>query len=210
MKRSVRLTATLWGAALLLIFTFVALAVALATGVAPVFAAAAIAAGATATSTPITPVGTPTPAAVPTISAGTAGSIAPAAPTLTGATIATSLTCVTTIIGLLIAVITLGILLRGGYGPFLRALVFGGKKGKGGDLNADQDDGHWDASHTLNYRPGPDGFDDRFAGYNDYDEPANARRGSRGRGDRSGESPRGRGGARRRAPAGNSRRNDWA
>jgi hypothetical protein len=206
MKRSVRLTATLWGAALLLsLLALASLVGMLVGGVAPVFAASAVAAVAADATATITPTGSPTPAAVPTISAGSAGSIAPAAPALTGATIATALTCVTTLIGLVIAIITLSILLRGGYGPFLRAMIFGAKRGKGAEANSDMNDGGWDASHTLNYRPGPDGFDDPFAGYGAYDDPVGSRRssrgGSRGRGDRSGGSDR-RGASR-------PRRNGW-
>ena len=191
MKRSVRLTATLWGAALLLSLVALASLVGiLVGGVAPVFAASYVAAVAADATTTITPVDTPTLAAVPTISAGSTGSIAPAAPALTGATIATALTCVTTLIGLVIAIITLSILLRGGYGPFLRAMIFGAKRGKGGETGSETDDGGWDASHTLNYRPGPDQFGDPFAGHGGYDEPVGAQRGSRGRGDRSGGSGR--------------------
>jgi hypothetical protein len=187
MTRRVRLTALLGSAALLLIA--LASLIALLVGGAPVLAAAAVAADDTPT-----PLGSPTPAAVPTISAGTAGSIAAAAPTVTGATIALGLTCVTAVIGLIIASVTLRALLRGGYGPFLRALVFGSKAGGAREhLN----DGAWDASHTLNYRPGPGARDDSFEPHSAYDERSGARRsGARTRGDRS----------RRRAPA---RRSRW-
>lgn len=190
MTRRVRLTATLGSAALLLI-AFAALAALLA-GAAPVLAAAGVAADDTPT-----PLGSPTPAAVPTISAGSAGSVAAAAPTITGATIALGLTCVTAVIGLIIAVATLRALLHGGYGPFLRAMVFG-SKARGG-ASAPLDDGAWDASHTLNYRPGPNAHDDYFEPQSAYDERSGAHRaGSRARGDRS----------RRRAPA-RSRRDRW-
>ncbi|HEX2347515.1 MAG TPA: hypothetical protein VHI51_03680, partial [Ktedonobacterales bacterium] len=132
-----------------------------------------------------------------TISAGSAGSIAATAPTVTGATIALGLTCVTAIIGLIIAIATLRALLHGGYGPFLRAMVFG-SKARGGPP-AHLDDGAWDASHTLNYRPGPTAPDDFFEPQNVYDERSGARRaGSRAHGDRS----------RRRAPT-RSRRDRW-
>lgn len=190
MSRRVRLTATLGSAALLLI-TFAAL-IALLAGAAPALAAAGVAADDTPT-----PLGSPTPAAVPTISAGSAGSIAAAAPTVTGATIALGLTCVTAVIGLIIAVVTLRALLRGGYGPFLRAMVFG-SKARGG-ASAHLDDGAWDASHTLNYRPGPNAGDDYFESQSAYDERSGARRaGARARGDRS----------RRHAPT-RSRRERW-
>lgn len=216
MKRSVRLTAAMWGAALLLIVIALASLIgALVNGSTPsVTAAALVPADATTT-----PIGSPTPAAVPTISAGSAGSISPAAPPLAGATIATALTCVTTVIGLILAVVTLTILLRGGYGPFLRALIFGGKKGKQ-DADGSADGGAWDASHTLNYHPGPSAHDDPFASYNAYDEPASSRRGSSSRGgsrrdrrDRRGHAdgagvPRGRSGARRHAPT-RSRERGW-
>jgi hypothetical protein len=190
MTRRVRLTALL-GSAALLLTALASLIALLVGGAAPVLAAAAAAADDTPT-----PLGSPTPAAVPTISAGTAGSIAPAAPTVTGATIALGLTCVTAVIGLIIAVVTLRALLRGGYGPFLRALVFGSKAG-GAQENLN--DGTWDASHTLNYRPGPSARDDSFEPHSAYDERSGARRsGARTRGDRS----------RRRTPD-RSRRSRW-
>jgi hypothetical protein len=188
MTRRVRLTALL-GSATLLLIALASLIALLVGGAAPVLAAAAAAADDTPT-----PLGSPTPAAVPTISAGTAGSIAPAAPTVTGATIALGLTCVTAVIGLIIAVVTLRALLRGGYGPFLRALIFGSKAG-GAQENLN--DGTWDASHTLNYRPGA--RDDSFEPHSAYDERSGARRsGARTRGDRS----------RRRTPD-RSRRSRW-
>lgn len=191
MSRRVRLTVTLGSAALLLLIAFAAL-IALLAGAAPALAAAGVAADDTPT-----PLGSPTPAAVPTISAGSAGSIAAAAPTVTGATIALGLTCVTAVIGLIIAVVTLRALLRGGYGPFLRAMVFG-SKARGG-ASAHLDDGAWDASHTLNYRPGPNARDDYFEPQSAYDERSGARRaGARARGDRS----------RRHAPT-RSRRERW-
>ena len=190
MSRRVRLTVTLGSAALLLIA--VAALIALLASAAPALAAAGVAADDTPT-----PLGSPTPAAVPTISAGSAGSIAATAPTVTGATIALGLTCVTAIIGLIIAIATLRALLHGGYGPFLRAMVFG-SKARGGPP-AHLDDGAWDASHTLNYRPGPTARDDFFEPQNAYDERSGARRaGSRAHGDRS----------RRRAPT-RSRRDRW-
>jgi len=190
MSRRVRLTVTLGSAALLLIA--VAALIALLASAAPALAAAGVAADDTPT-----PLGSPTPAAVPTISAGSAGSIAATAPTVTGATIALGLTCVTAIIGLIIAIATLRALLHGGYGPFLRAMVFG-SKARGGPP-AHLDDGAWDASHTLNYRPGPTAPDDFFEPQNVYDERSGARRaGSRAHGDRS----------RRRAPT-RSRRDRW-
>lgn len=191
MTQRVRLTTLLGCAALLLTVAAISLAALLASGGASALAAAGVAADATGT-----PAGSPTPAAVPTISAGSAGSIAPAAPALTGATIAVGLTCVTTVIGLIIAVVTLSALLRGGYGPFLRAMVFGSKV-KGAAQSEWNDGGSWDASHTLNYRPGPDERDDAFAPYNSYPYNAYDKRADV-RGDRS----------RRRAPT-RSRRGGW-
>lgn len=174
MMRRVRLTTLLGCAALLLTVAALSFATLLTGSVAPALAAAGVAADATGT-----PAGSPTPAAVPTISAGSAGSITPAAPTLTGATIALGLTCVTAVIGLIIAVATLSALLRGGYGPFLRAMVFGSKAAKGSAQTSLNDGDSWDTSHTLNYRPGPDARDDAFAPYtsypyNAYDERASA------------------------------------
>ncbi len=208
MRRGVRLIGAV-GAATLPLAALASLSWLLAGHVAAAFAAPVV----TADGTPATAT---TPIAVPTIAAGSATSIAPAAPTLTGVTIATGLTCVTAIVGLLIAIITLRILLRGGYGPFLRALLFGTKRARGAqrDATADADGGLWDASHTLNYRPNsgaddnfyaPDAMDDAYA------EPASSRRGSGARrsdrSNRSGASQRSRGGSGRRPPS-SSRRND--
>jgi hypothetical protein len=226
MKRSIRLAVVL--CAIVLLLALIPLTWSLIHSALPVDAAAAVAADDTPTAAAtITPVGTPTPLAVPTISAGSTAITAPAAPTLTGVTVATALTCVTTIIGLVIAIVTLNILLRGGYGPFLRALIFGGKRrrGKGsenGDDGADADEGLWDASHTLNYRPGPDARNDPHAAYDPFDEPVSSRRGGSSRGasrtrggerdarrsDRYDEPARSRSGSGRRAPS-RSRRNDW-
>ena len=239
MKRSVRMTAVLAGAALLLaLFAFVALAWSLAGGAGLALAAPSIAADGTPSGTPVD---TPTPFTASSITAGSSNAIAPAAPSTGGIAIAVTLTCATTIIGLIIAVVTLTILLRGGYGPFLRAMIFGSKargKGQKGSASAEQDNGMWDASHTLNYQPGPAAHDDPFApyaGYDAYDEPVAARRGSGSRGgsrsrggererrrsdrsdrsDRSGGSERsGRSGAAARSRGGSSRRersrrDDW-
>src|SRR5487761_2283657 len=145
MKRSVRLTFTLSVGALVVgwLVTLVWLAF---RGAGPALAAPAL------------PADTPTPFTVPTISAGSSGVVTPAAPPTAGVTLAYTLTCVTTIIGLIITVVTLAIMLRGGYGPVLRALFFGGKRRgkKHADEAVSEDDGAWDASHTLRYRPGPD------------------------------------------------------
>lgn len=200
MTRRVRLTILLGCAALTLTIAAVSLVTLLTHGVAPALAATGVAADTTST-----PAGSPTPAAVATISAGSAGSIAPAAPTLTSATIAVGLTCVTAVIGLIIAVVTLSALLRGGYGPFLRAMMFGSKvKGAARSAKSGQfaqsdwnDGGSWDASHTLNYRPSHDARDDTYGSYSSYPyHPYDER--ERTRSDRS----------RRRAPT-RSRRGGW-
>lgn len=227
MKRSIPPTVMRAGAALLLALgAIISMSLLLASGAASALAAPAIVADST-------PADTPTPFAVPTISAGAAASVTAAAPTTTGITIAAGLTCITTIIGLVIAIITLRSLLRGGYGPFLRALVFGSKaRGAGGGASAKATSGQWDASHTLNYRSGPDareepmfprGARDEFAGYDPYDQPGGSSRrsGSRGgsrsrrderdarsgrRAERANAPSRARDG--RRAPS-TTRRNGW-
>ena len=236
MKRSVRMTATLSGAALLLaLISFVALTWFVVGGSGLALAAPAIAADGTPSGTPVD---TPTPFTASSISAGASSAIAPAAPSTGSITIAATLTCVTTIIGLIIAVVTLTILLRGGYGPFLRAMLFGAKargKGQEGFASDERDNGLWDASHTLNYQPGPGAHDDPYSPYGAYDadgEPVAARRGAGSRGSsrsrggeregrrsgrsersehsersgRSGAAARSRGGSSRR---GGSRRDDW-
>src|SRR5487761_1914413 len=133
MKRSVRLTFTLSVGALVVgwLVTLVWLAF---RGAGPALAAPAL------------PADTPTPFTVPTISAGSSGVVTPAAPPTAGVTLAYTLTCVTTIIGLIITVVTLAIMLRGGYGPFLRALFFGGKRRgkKHADEAVSEDDGAWE------------------------------------------------------------------
>src|SRR5487761_2764823 len=187
MKRSVRLTFTLSVGALVVgwLVTLVWLAI---SGAAPAL-----------------PADTPTPFTVPTISAGSSGVVTPAAPPTAGVTLAYTLTCVTTIIGLIITVVTLAIMLRGGYGPFLRALFFGGKRRgkKHVDEAASEDDGAWDASHTLRYRPGPDAREEdvsAFAEDDAWERPAAARR----------SATRSRGGSRSRGEERDPRRADRA
>jgi hypothetical protein len=72
--------------------------------------------------------------AQPTAGAGGGGGIAglsPAAFGSNGLLVATTLSCVIAILGIVIAVIALNVLIRTGYGPFLRALVLGKRAGRG-------------------------------------------------------------------------------
>jgi hypothetical protein len=72
--------------------------------------------------------------AQPTVGAGADGAggvLDPAAFGSNGLLLAASMSCVVAILGLIIAVVALYVLLHGGYGPFLRALVLGKRAGKG-------------------------------------------------------------------------------
>lgn len=72
--------------------------------------------------------------AQPTVGAGADGAggvLDPAAFGSNGLLLAASLSCVVAILGLVIAVVALYVLLHGGYGPFLRALLLGKRAGKG-------------------------------------------------------------------------------
>lgn len=90
--------------------------------------------------------------AQPTIGAGGGGGPAGASGGITssGLLIATLLSCGVTIIGIIIAAVALTKLLRGGYGPFLKALLPFSKrwmKQKSGDLGAvaDRESAEWES-----------------------------------------------------------------
>lgn len=71
---------------------------------------------------------------LPTVGAGSGsgiGGLSPAAFGSNGLLVATTLSCVIAILGIVIAVIALNVLIRTGYGPFLRALVLGKRAGHG-------------------------------------------------------------------------------
>ncbi len=75
--------------------------------------------------------------AQPTVGAGASGAggvLDPAAFGSNGLLLAASLSCMVAILGLVIAVVALYVLLHGGYGPFLRALLLGKRAGKGKGL----------------------------------------------------------------------------
>jgi len=75
--------------------------------------------------------------AQPTVGAGASGAggvLDPAAFGSNGLLLAASMSCVVAILGLVIAVVALYVLLHGGYGPFLRALLLGKRAGKGKGL----------------------------------------------------------------------------
>jgi len=72
--------------------------------------------------------------AQPTVGAGASGAggvLDPAAFGSNGLLLAASMSCVVAILGLIIVVVALYVLLHGGYGPFLRALLLGKRAGKG-------------------------------------------------------------------------------
>ncbi len=75
--------------------------------------------------------------AQPTVGAGASGAggvLDPAAFGSNGLLLAASMSCVVAILGLVIAVVALYVLLHGGYGLFLRALLLGKRAGKGKGL----------------------------------------------------------------------------
>ncbi|MGZ3603088.1 MAG: hypothetical protein ACXVDF_24495 [Ktedonobacterales bacterium] len=104
--------------------------------------------------------------AQPTAGVGGGGGIqglSPAAFGSNGLLVATTLSCVIAILGIVIAVIALNVLIRTGYGPFLRALLLGKRAGRrstsevlpagaanggrsGGWTNWDDEDGRYDDS----------------------------------------------------------------
>jgi hypothetical protein len=71
--------------------------------------------------------------AQPTVGSGgdsPLASLSPAALNSNGLLIATSLSCVVAVLGLIVAVVAIYVLVNGGYGPFLRALVLGKRAGR--------------------------------------------------------------------------------
>jgi hypothetical protein len=63
---------------------------------------------------------------------GTFGGLSPGAIGSNGLLLATTSSCIVSLLGLLIAAIALSVLLRGGYGPFLKALLRGKRAGRKG------------------------------------------------------------------------------
>ncbi len=197
MKQGVRLLVVLCAVIVLLALAPLMVSIG-ANGATTVYAAPVVAADDTPTSTPAD---TPTPIPASNITtnttSGSSNQIVAATPSMTGIIIATTLTCIMGIAGLVITYMTLTRLLRGGYGPFLRAMVFGSKGTGANDTASTDEGGVWDASHTLNYRPRSSERSNPRDGYDEYKEGAPRRRSG---GSRSG---RGRGGSERR---GSSRR----
>ncbi len=199
MKQSVRLLVVLCAVVLLLALAPLMMSIA-TSGTTTVYAAPVVAADDTPTGTPAD---TPTPLPASNVSSSStsssSGSIAPATPSMVGIIIATVLTCIMGVAGLVITYMTLTRLLRGGYGPFLRAMVFGSKGTGASDAASTGDGGIWDASHTLNYRPrsgersNSRTSNDARDEYDDYQEGAPRRRSGDSR------SGRGRGGSGRRS-----------
>ncbi len=121
MKRGiggVRGLSMLLGAGLLL-----AVAWLLAGGAVAALAAPAAATAATTATPGVTPTIFPTPTAI----VFPKDTIAPAGPSMVGFVISATLTCFATVIAVIVAAVSLTLLLRGGYGPFLRTLVYGPK-----------------------------------------------------------------------------------
>jgi hypothetical protein len=121
---------------------------------------------------------TPTldPLIVPTSAAGAgASSVTPAISTSSsGVEVAFVLSCVTSIAGLIIAVVTLTALIRGGYGPFLRALMPRWLRRKTNDKlpgKAEQP--------VLRYQPSAHGPETGFDLYAEAPSPRGPRRDSR-------------------------------
>lgn len=199
MKQGVRLVVVLCAVVLMLALAPLMLSIA-TSGTTTVYAAPMVAADDTPTGTPAD---TPTPLPASNITSNStsspSGPIAPATPSMIGIIIATTLTCITGIAGLVIAYMTLTRLLRGGYGPFLRAMVFGSKGSAANDVATTDSGGIWDASHTLNYRPRPGERSNSRASYDAREEyDGAARRGSSGSRSGRGRSDSGRRGSSRR------------
>lgn len=87
--------------------------------------------------------------------------LSPGAFTSNGLLLATTMSCLVTVLGVVVAAVAMSSLLRGGYGPFLRALAFGRRAGNGTASNdkpnpaVSRDD--WELSEELgaiseNYR----------------------------------------------------------
>ena len=74
----------------------------------------------------------------PTVGASSAPAAVPVTTSLgsNGLTIAVILSCLTGVFGLILGSVALSALLRGGYGPFLRALLPGGRRGGRGSSRA--------------------------------------------------------------------------
>jgi hypothetical protein len=92
--------------------------------------------------------------AQPTVGAGADGAggvLDPAAFGSNGLLLAASLSCVVAILGLVIAVVALYVLLHGGYGPFLRALLLGKRAGKGLGNNVAVAGQGWDESGAYEF-----------------------------------------------------------
>jgi hypothetical protein len=76
--------------------------------------------------------------AQPTVSSDNSplASLSPGAISSNGLLIATSLSCVVAILGLIVAAVAMYVLVNGGYGPFLKALVLGKRAGRGASKGA--------------------------------------------------------------------------
>jgi hypothetical protein len=88
---------------------------------------------------------------------GSAQGFSPAAFGSNGLLFATTLSCVVALLGLVVAIVALRILVRDGYGPFLRALLRGKRAGRkrGARVTAaarwDDADPRWDADDPDEY-----------------------------------------------------------
>lgn len=82
-----------------------------------------------------TPATTPTILPAPTVVTLPADSVAPLGPPVGPFVQSATLTCGAALVALVITIVSLMMLLRGGYGPFLRALVRGSRGGE--DAGAD-------------------------------------------------------------------------
>lgn len=135
----------------------------------PAYAASFVSADDTPTALPTdatTTTATSTPTAIPQPSGaiGPSTIVAPAGPSAAGIIVATTMGCVMGIGGITLASMTLSRLLRGGYGPFLRTIVFGAKADTGvaGQKSPDKG-GRRGVSRALNARGG--GRDELYDAY---------------------------------------------
>jgi hypothetical protein len=84
---------------------------------------------------------------------GPLGGLSPSTIGSSGLLFAATGSCIVALLGLIVAAIALMVLVQGGYGPYLRALLRGKRAGRGsekGDLSAQLAGSEWDAGYAGN------------------------------------------------------------
>lgn len=112
----------------------------------------------------LAPVATPAPIPAPTIGPGSAGQIAPLTPSTGMVGLMVAFGCIGGVVGLVIAVIILVVLMRRGYGPFLRSLLLGKRAGanRKANRNAGSGDGRDERGALVRSRSRPGGQGSAF------------------------------------------------